>query len=276
MALWSNLGKMANGATTKAVEQAKVLAEVTKLNSQVSDEEKRVTENYTKIGKLYFELHGEDCEEAFLEMITLVKESHSKIQALKQKIQDVKGIVRCSNCGAEIPKNSLFCNSCGAHVERPKPETSNSQEATAYCSACGSEVADDALFCGICGNRIHPTETVEDIVIPPKSEEIHPVAVEVPLAAPASSFTEPDEGSPIGDDVTGGVTDSDIQPSFSANSAQEQPDSIENKPKLESSSPSVIAERATPSAPVRRFCMNCGSAVENGNAFCAECGTPIE
>ncbi len=279
MALWNNLGKMASGATTKAVEQAKILAEVTKLNSQIADEEKKITDNYTQLGKLYIELHSTNCEKAFLGMVSTIQESERKIDALKSQIQDIKGIVRCSKCGAELPKDAQFCNSCGNRVEPKKQELSNAEhtpKAAAYCSVCGSEVTDDALFCGTCGNRIHAAKATEEIISPTKSVESHPVAAEVPLTSPTPSFAQPPEESSVSNGDAGGVADSEIQPLSNAYPAQGEPDSVENSPKAEETASSAIAERVNLPAPARRFCMNCGSEIRSNDTFCAECGSPIE
>ena len=178
LALWSNLGKMASEATAKAVEQAKVLTEVTKLNSQIADEEKRINENYLRIGKLYIEIHADDYEEDFSEMLAAITESEKKIQTYKLQIQDVKGVVRCSKCGAEVAKNAAFCGACGEHM--PPIDTVDVATKT-NCIKCGSEITEDMRFCACCGAAVaspelNNSEQLDDV----PDEEIQsydPVAV---------------------------------------------------------------------------------------------------
>lgn len=151
MTLWSNLGKMASEATAKAVEQAKVLTEVTKLNSQIADEEKRINENYLRIGKLYIEIHADDYEEDFSEMLAAIAESKKKIQAYKLQIQDVRGVVRCGKCGAEVAKNAAFCGACG---ERMPSIDAVDVVVKSRCIKCGSEITEDMRFCTCCGAAV--------------------------------------------------------------------------------------------------------------------------
>lgn len=155
MALWSNLGKMASEATAKAVEQAKVLTEVTKLNSQIADEEKRINENYLRIGKLYIDIHTDDYEEDFSEMLAAIAESEKKIQTYKLQIQDVKGVVCCSKCGAEVAKNAAFCGACGEHMS---PIDTADVTANTKCIKCGSDITEDMRFCVCCGAAVTSPE----------------------------------------------------------------------------------------------------------------------
>ena len=188
MALWDSLSKKASETTAKAVQQAKMMSEVAKLNSLVSDEEKKINNNYYQIGKLYVAMHRDDYAEDFGGMITAIVESEQKIKEYRVQIQEVKGVVRCSNCGAEVPKGIAFCSacgnampqvevvdmskhekcaSCGAMVEKgmrfctscgkpmTAPATNVSVEATkTACANCGAELEADVLFCTECGTKI--------------------------------------------------------------------------------------------------------------------------
>lgn len=114
MALWDNLGKKTTETTAKAIQKAKELSDITKLNSMISDEEKKISNNYYQIGKLYVSIHRTDYEEDFAGMVLAVKESEDRISSYKMQIQDIKGVIRCEKCGAEVPRGVAFCSSCGA------------------------------------------------------------------------------------------------------------------------------------------------------------------
>jgi len=49
--------------------------------------------------------------------------------------------VKCPKCGAEIPKESKFCNECGNKM-------------TATCPKCGIEVKSNVKFCNECGTKL--------------------------------------------------------------------------------------------------------------------------
>ena len=118
MSFFEDLGKKASEATSKAVQKAQELSETSKLNSMISDEEKRINNIYCQIGKLYISVHGADGEEAFADMVAGVADAEQKIAGYRRQIEAVKGIIRCEKCGAEIAKGVAFCSSCGAPVSK--------------------------------------------------------------------------------------------------------------------------------------------------------------
>ena len=52
----------------------------------------------------------------------------------------------CSNCGATVQADQIFCAACGTDL-RKKPEPPK-------CPACGTVVDPNAAFCGYCGNAM--------------------------------------------------------------------------------------------------------------------------
>ena len=152
MAFFNDLGKKIGGAAEVAAEKAKVaagaaadkakeIAEVTKLNNEISAEQKQIEKLYLEIGKIIFEsdkndqnsLVAEQCQK-ILACEKNVAELNIKIQHLKagdqqtvnaepvQESQDVSVSQEaakkkfCSNCGAELPAEGKFCQSCGAPI----------------------------------------------------------------------------------------------------------------------------------------------------------------
>lgn len=164
MAFFDNLGKKASEATAKAVQKAQELSETTRLNSLISDEEKKVNNTYYQIGKLYVSLHGGDCEEEFAGMITSIFESEQKISGYRIQIQDLKGVQRCEKCGAEVARGVAFCSACGAPM--PKAETVMSDDCV-RCENCGASVKRGMRFCTSCGKPM----TVTPIIHPDSIEE---------------------------------------------------------------------------------------------------------
>lgn len=52
--------------------------------------------------------------------------------------------MKCANCGAEVPGNSIFCIACGSRVEAP----------AALCGKCRQPLAPGAQFCINCGTPV--------------------------------------------------------------------------------------------------------------------------
>lgn len=191
MAFFDNLGKKASEMTAKAMQKAQELSETTKLNSLISEEEKKINNTYYQIGKLYVSLHSEDSEEAFAGMIASVAEGEQKISGYRRQIQDIKGVQRCEKCGAEVARGVAFCSSCGAPM--PKAETPAPTEDQVRCESCGAMVKRGMRFCTFCGKPLTPPATpAAPAEVPaadsPAVEEpaAETAAVEVPAAdAPA-------------------------------------------------------------------------------------------
>lgn len=126
--------------TSKMVAQkAKDVAEVTKLNSQISTEEAKIKEAYLAIGKRYFEENMGEVSDAYINDFTIINEAKARISELQEQIKTIKGVFSCPNCGAEVTTESSFCSTCGTKIEapiqkeeepivEPKEEASESEE----------------------------------------------------------------------------------------------------------------------------------------------------
>ena len=146
MAFFDDLGKKLTQAGQTAAQKTKEIAEIAKLNSQISDEDKRIESNYSQIGKLYVTLHGENCESDFTEMISAIRESEKKIAEYRQQISDIKGIVKCEKCGAEVANGAAFCSACGAPMPVVAPvEETVAEPSVAEEAAPATETQDDII-----------------------------------------------------------------------------------------------------------------------------------
>lgn len=125
MSFFDDLGKKLSQAGQSAAQKTKEIAETAKLNSQISDEEKKINDYYLQIGKLYVSLHDENHEADFDTLISNLHESENKVKECKQQIKDIKGVAVCEKCGAEIANGSAFCSVCGA----PMPVVTPAEEA---------------------------------------------------------------------------------------------------------------------------------------------------
>lgn len=172
MAFFDDLGKKISQAGQNAVQKTKDMTEIAKYNSAITDEERNIEYLYSEIGKLYVSLYKETPGAEFAGMVKALKNSEEAIANYKEQIKDIKGIVLCENCGAEVT-GTAFCSSCGTPVPVPeKPVCSNCGapivEGCAFCTSCGTpisgndanrcascgaELADDSAFCMNCGAK---------------------------------------------------------------------------------------------------------------------------
>jgi hypothetical protein len=58
--------------------------------------------------------------------------------------------LKCPNCGAMIPRESLTCEYCGANVILTPDKTALNAQSTFSCPKCSSQVSNSAWFCPKC------------------------------------------------------------------------------------------------------------------------------
>lgn len=165
MAFFENLSKTVTGVGQKTIAKTKELADTSRLNSMISEEEKVITNQYFQIGKLYVSIHKDDFGDDFAGMIGAIAEAEAKIRDYKKQIQDIKGVQRCEKCGAEVPNGAAFCSSCGATMPKMQPPISADY---IKCGNCGTAVKRSMRFCTSCGK---PMEEVNDASAVPVTEQ---------------------------------------------------------------------------------------------------------
>lgn len=164
MAFWDNLGQKASEATAKAMQKAKEMSDLARLNSMISEEETKINSTYYQVGKLYMTMHPHDHEEEFAGMVASLAEAEEKIKSYRQQIQDIKGVIRCPQCGAEVQSGVAFCSSCGAPM--PKVQLVNTDDLV-RCEGCGAMVKKGVRFCTSCGKpmvQMTPSEPTSMII----------------------------------------------------------------------------------------------------------------
>ncbi len=170
MAFLDNIGKKISLAGEGALNKGKAFADVARLNSTVSEEEKKINNSYYQIGKLYIALHPQDYESDFAALVNSIISSQDRIKALKQQIQEIKGVVKCEKCGAEVPQNIAFCSACGAQMPKKEIELDENHK---RCDGCGAIIDKNLRFCTSCGRPIaEPAQTnfSAEESMPPASE----------------------------------------------------------------------------------------------------------
>lgn len=154
MAFFDDLGKKISQGSQSAVQKTKDMVEIAKLNSLISNEEKQWNNYCFQIGKLYVKIHRDQYEEAFASLMDALKKTEDKIVNYRKQVADLKGIIRCSKCGAEVPNTASFCNACGAPVAKPAPTPVQNPPVDTtliMCSSCGSALDKNTRFCTTCG-----------------------------------------------------------------------------------------------------------------------------
>lgn len=119
------LGKKISKATQSAVDKTSSLVETTRINSQISGEQKEIDKILQEIGRVVFnkvnagELSPGEEESALIEKI---HGHEDKIREFRQNLASVKGMKICPECEELIALDVAFCPKCGAPTPVPKAE----------------------------------------------------------------------------------------------------------------------------------------------------------
>lgn len=125
MGFFDKLTEKITVAGQAAVDKTKEVANIAKLKTEIFEEEQKIEKVYKEIGKLYVELHREDCEEAFAEKIAAIKASEEKIAECNQAIIDEKA-------DNDVPEDTAEADTVVAEVvEETVAEEAVAEEAPA-------------------------------------------------------------------------------------------------------------------------------------------------
>ena len=150
MAGWKeSVGRFAQNAVSKSKE----MAEITRLNMEISNQEQRLRELYGQLGQYLVEnpdLVPADRQDAqaLLQEVAQVK---AGIEASKATLLEVRNVNIFPGCGADVSRSSKFCPSCGAQMDRSVMERLNQAP---VCPSCGVELEPGAAFCGNCAAKL--------------------------------------------------------------------------------------------------------------------------
>lgn len=135
--------------TQDAVRGAKDMTDVARLNSLISEEQKKIDILFNQIGKTFYEENKENVPAAFTDFFASLQEAQEKMESYNEEIKKIKGTKICVKCGVSNPVSSSFCINCGAPMES-QDETS----AQKFCTNCGTPIEAGAAFCLSCGTKI--------------------------------------------------------------------------------------------------------------------------
>ena len=174
MAFFDDIGKKISKAGQNTIQKTKDMAGVSKINSLISEENNNINNNYYQIGKLYFSLYSNNCEEPFKNMVASIINSQNKITEYNKQLELIRGFVKCEKCGGNVTINSAFCNFCGNPMPKLNVESVVKNDVV-RCSNCGKAVKKGNRFCTSCGTTI-AQNTVQPIPTPTVTSNVIPVA----------------------------------------------------------------------------------------------------
>lgn len=133
--------KVSDGVSQKATDVSATM----RLNSQIKNDEEEMNKTLKSLGELYYNNAKQGTDGDYTAMIARIDELKADITACKEQLIDLKGMIQCPKCGAELEKGARFCVQCGYELPVPVKKV---------CAGCGAELADGVKFCTKCGTKV--------------------------------------------------------------------------------------------------------------------------
>ncbi len=114
-----------DGAVTRAKEAFDVACKKTnevvavqKQKFEAASLESRLSKDFETLGRLYYDVqrNGAMAGDGMETVMDAIEDKQAKLAVLKGEILRAKGKKICTECGATLPAESLFCNYCGKPV----------------------------------------------------------------------------------------------------------------------------------------------------------------
>ena len=150
MSIFDDLSKTGRSIANKASG----LVDSTKLNHQISQEERAMDEIYRQIGIAYFSCFGEEPAEQLAPMCDDIRRRMELLASLRQQEITARGKRLCQNCGCECDLYyQPVCYSCGAELPHLTPPGMRP------CPNCTQDIPQESMYCPCCGTYVGPTQT---------------------------------------------------------------------------------------------------------------------
>ena len=157
MGFFDDISKKVSETTSSINEKTNKMAKESKLK-------KTLSENDTKVEKMYGELGK-----------TVLAKRNNKDDVMKaindcvDKIEEIKNENEKINCSAEIDAQAAFCPECGkeqikVEPKKEEPEEEKIPEGKMKCSGCGEIIETKYTFCPLCGAKNEPPAVEGEVV----------------------------------------------------------------------------------------------------------------
>lgn len=154
MSFFDELGRKISDASRSAVEKTKDLAEITRLNSVIKENETQLDALYSELGEAYYKSHCNDKAPEFVSDIKKISALIRETDECRESILELKGLAKCPYCGAEFSADEAQCPECGKAVPRAAEKITDGDGDRLICSVCGYHMRPGSNFCIMCGTPV--------------------------------------------------------------------------------------------------------------------------
>lgn len=263
MGFFDDLGRTISGASQNMVQKSRDHSDANRFMALISSEEQNIMAAYAEIGRLYIEKYEGNYNKDIEGIVNSVKESQSRIDEYRLRVQELRNMQTCSQCGMEISRDMAFCPSCGNKMP---------------------VVMNPYMQMNPIGMQDMPMGAPMGAPNMPMGAPMG--APNMPMGAPMGTPNMP-MGAPMGaPNMPMGAPAAPVAPAPVPNPAPVSdpapmpvPVTAPGGEKKEEKAPENSADTSVEKAPetnlVPKFCSKCGTPIQEGLKFCMNCGTPV-
>ncbi|MBR5587170.1 MAG: zinc-ribbon domain-containing protein [Clostridia bacterium] len=103
-----------------AVKTSGAVVETVKSSLAIADKEAETNKIFRQLGALVYEAYKAEIDvdaDAVAEKCAALDDCFAEIEALKEKVNDIKNSKTCPACGAKVKGEYKFCPVCGAKMD---------------------------------------------------------------------------------------------------------------------------------------------------------------
>lgn len=162
MAFFEQIGRKITDAGHGVAQQTKKLTDTTRLNAEIAEKKKKMSQLLFEMGQDYYKKHRKDKDNEEQEYIDCINALFQEIIKCQKEIERIKTAAVCKVCGSRIVEGSSFCMNCGTRLNENQFEDSSliDTENTRTCPICGTAVDEDSAFCTACGTKLAAADDV--------------------------------------------------------------------------------------------------------------------
>lgn len=160
MAFFDDMNRQLTRMGQSAIKKTKDMSESVRISNAIREEENKQDEWFRQMGQYFFENYSDQADGELRVLCSNIMQSKAQILRYNEQLKELKGMIQCPNCGAQIAENSMFCNVCGTKIERNTVTLSGKR-----CKNCGAALEQGQRFCVNCGTKVEnePQVSIADI-----------------------------------------------------------------------------------------------------------------
>lgn len=156
MSFYGNMDEKISKIKNDALQKTKDVSEIVRISSALKAEEEKRERLYREIGQASVEDKDLADDGKMQKLREELSECQDKIQDFETKLEALRGIIKCPECGKSVSSSQSFCSNCGAKLMREEYGRKHSNEAASsqplrFCPTCGKENRNSAKYCVQCG-----------------------------------------------------------------------------------------------------------------------------